>query len=169
MPYHPTIDEDLAHADKIIAAGRGNGEGSTIHGVDNHAAYYLLQSFTEHIRDQRDIVETARQVIEQLEPNVHRVEDLWLRVEKNLHAVKRYAATKPLPPQRMGPLSADHPAVNKPCPGCRRAILAGAFVTLLAVGPGDDPEEREKARNGRPYNAVAVAAHWECVTGDIES
>ena len=67
--------------------------------------------------------------------------------------------------EKMGPLKAGHPGVGRICPGCKEPILVGEYVTLLAVGPGDDPEQRRKARAGRPYNAVAIIAHYECVTG----
>ncbi len=51
------------------------------------------------------------------------------------------------------------------CPGCHKALLMGETATLVPIGPGDDEEEREKARNGRAYNAVAILAHYACVTG----
>jgi hypothetical protein len=67
----------------------------------------------------------------------------------------------------MGPLGADHPLVDeKECPACGYAFEAGDLVTLIAVGPGPDPEEQEKARAGRPYNAVALPVHWLCATGE---
>jgi hypothetical protein len=170
-PYHSTIEEDLLRADEILMAGHGNGEGSTIYRQDIHDAYHLLKSFVAHIGIQRGELEANRRYIEYLEKAARVAKDLTRTAQEQITeatlAHDAYIAAS-LPPQRMGPLSADHPAVNKPCPGCRRLILAGAFVTLLTIGPGEDPEERMKARDGRPYNAVAVVAHWECVTGQTE-
>jgi hypothetical protein len=39
-------------------------------------------------------------------------------------------------------------------------------VTLVPLGPGLDPEEREKARAGRVYKAVAAVLHYSCATGN---
>lgn len=70
-------------------------------------------------------------------------------------------------PRLMGPLKADHPAVrdDQTCAGCDLCFCEGEYVTLVAIGPGDDPEARERAREGRPYDAVSVIAHYSCVTG----
>lgn len=64
-----------------------------------------------------------------------------------------------------GPKSADHPSVGDECPACHKPFEAGDYTTLIALGPGDDSEEREKARGGRYYNAVALEVHWACATG----
>lgn len=66
---------------------------------------------------------------------------------------------------RFGPLKADHPGVGEICPGCKQPLKVGDIPELVAIGPGDDPEERQRAREGRPYNAVAIIAHHACVTG----
>jgi len=66
---------------------------------------------------------------------------------------------------RFGPLPADHPSVGTECPACKQQLKAGDVPTLVTIGPGDDPESRERAREGRAYNAVAVIAHEECVHG----
>jgi hypothetical protein len=67
---------------------------------------------------------------------------------------------------RMGPLTPDHPLLDKDtCAACHQPFKAGQYVTLIALGPGDDEEERTKARKGNPYNAVAVPVHWACATG----
>lgn len=55
--------------------------------------------------------------------------------------------------------------MNKPCPVCGVTFQVGDYTTLVALGPGGSPEEREKARTGRPYNAVALEVHWACATG----
>lgn len=41
-------------------------------------------------------------------------------------------------------------------------LAAGDYTTLIPIGPGNDPEARERAKEGRPYNAVALEIHWEC-------
>jgi hypothetical protein len=67
--------------------------------------------------------------------------------------------------RKFGPKSPEHPGVGALCPACRQPIRAGDYTTLVALGPGDDPEEREAARAGRFYNAVALEVHWACATG----
>ena len=68
--------------------------------------------------------------------------------------------------QRFGPKMADHPSVGQPCPACRVAFLAGDYTALVMLGPGDDPEAQQRAREGRPYNAVAVEVHYACAGGE---
>jgi len=72
--------------------------------------------------------------------------------------------------QKMGPLTEHHPLVtNKTqCPACLESFQKYDYVTLITLGPGDDEEEREKAREGRAYNAVAAPVHWACATGELE-
>jgi len=70
------------------------------------------------------------------------------------------------PMRKFGPKSADHPSIAEPCPACREPFKAGDFTTLVVLGPGDDPEAQERAREGRPYNAVASEVHWTCATGE---
>lgn len=67
---------------------------------------------------------------------------------------------------KKGPLAADHPILGRPCPACQQPLQAGDYVALIAFGPGTNPEEQEKARAGRPYNAVAGVVHWSCATGE---
>ena len=79
-------------------------------------------------------------------------------------------------PVKMGPLKDDHPLIKgveisgvwrrERCPGCKHLFKEGDYVTLVGIGPGDDPEARAKHRAGRPYNAIAIPAHWACVTGE---
>lgn len=72
-------------------------------------------------------------------------------------------------PQRMGPLADDNPLTfDGTCEACRQRLKVGDFVTLIALGPGIDEEERAKARAGRPYNGVAAVVHWACATGRDE-
>lgn len=63
------------------------------------------------------------------------------------------------------PLPAGHPAIGETCPACGRPIAVGDETTLVALGPGDDPEAQKAAREGRAYNAVAAIVHWACATG----
>lgn len=64
--------------------------------------------------------------------------------------------------RKFGPKMADHPSVGKKCPACGIPFVAGDYTSLVALEPGDDPEEQEKARQGRPYNAVASEVHAAC-------
>ena len=66
---------------------------------------------------------------------------------------------------RFGPLEDGDPNVGRVCPGCREALQVGDRPALVVIGPGADPEERQRARDGRAYNAVAIVAHEECVYG----
>lgn len=67
------------------------------------------------------------------------------------------------------PLEASHLLVEHMdlCPGCNRPFKAGDLVALVVIGPGDDQEEQMKCRSSRPYNAVAVAVHTACATGEL--
>lgn len=69
-------------------------------------------------------------------------------------------------PRKYPPLKASHPAVGMECKACEQPFVAGDVTTIVPLGPGDDPEERQKAREGRPYNAVGALCHYACVTGD---
>jgi len=68
--------------------------------------------------------------------------------------------------RRFGPKRADHPSVGALCPACRVPFRAGDYTCLVAYGPGDDPEEQEKAAQGRAYNAASAEVHWACATGE---
>jgi hypothetical protein len=71
--------------------------------------------------------------------------------------------------KKFNPLPDDHPLVAKggpTCAACQHVFVPGDVTALVAIGPGDDPEERERCREGRYYNAVSVPAHWACVTGE---
>jgi len=67
--------------------------------------------------------------------------------------------------KRFGPKKEDHPSVGELCPACKVAFKEGDYTTLISLGPGDDPEAQERARDGRPYNAVAVEVHYNCAGG----
>lgn len=70
--------------------------------------------------------------------------------------------------RKFGPKTSDHPTIGKECPACGEPFVAGDHTSLVALGPGSDSEEREKAREGRFYNAVAVEVHWACASGFTE-
>lgn len=70
--------------------------------------------------------------------------------------------------RKFGPKKKDHPSIGRSCPACEEEFEAGDYTTLIALGPGDDPDARKKAREGRPYNAVAKGVHWACATGEEE-
>lgn len=69
--------------------------------------------------------------------------------------------------RKFAPLSVDHPLVVEltPCAACKVAFVAGDETTLVPLGPGNNPEARQLAAEGRPYNAVAAVVHWTCHTG----
>jgi len=69
---------------------------------------------------------------------------------------------------KYSPLPSDHPLVKDgtKCPGCDAAFQTGDVTTLIAIGPGSDDVERRRARDGKPYNAIAIPAHYACVTGE---
>lgn len=60
----------------------------------------------------------------------------------------------------------DSAASKVACAACRRRLMVGEIVTLVAIGPGDDVEHRRRAQAGESYHAVALPAHWSCVTGE---
>lgn len=68
--------------------------------------------------------------------------------------------------RKFGPKTAEHPSVGNPCPACHTVFAVGDFTALVTLGPGDDPDQQERARQGRVYNAVAVEVHWTCATGE---
>jgi len=68
--------------------------------------------------------------------------------------------------RKFGPKSKDHQSIGYPCNACNEDFEEGDYTTIIALGPGTDPEARKKAREGRPYNAVAVEVHWACATGE---
>lgn len=67
--------------------------------------------------------------------------------------------------QRFGPKKASHPSIGELCPACKVPFKEGDYTTLVALGPGDDPEAQERAERNLPYNAVAVEVHYSCATG----
>ena len=68
---------------------------------------------------------------------------------------------------KIGPKKGDHPSVGELCSTCSVAFKEGDFTTLISQGPGD-AEAQERARDGRPYNAVALEVHYKCAGGREE-
>ena len=64
--------------------------------------------------------------------------------------------------RRFGPKTADHPSVGTECQACHEPFKEGDFTTLVVLGPGGDPEARERRDQDRPYNAIALEIHWDC-------
>jgi len=62
-----------------------------------------------------------------------------------------------------------HWALEEKCPACLKKFETGDVATFVAIGPGDDPERQRLAREGKPYGAVAIIAHWSCVTGENDT
>jgi hypothetical protein len=55
---------------------------------------------------------------------------------------------------------------NGKCAACYGPITQGQAFTRIRLGPGGDPLERQRAREGNPYNPVRVPVHWACATGE---
>lgn len=64
--------------------------------------------------------------------------------------------------RKFGPKAADHPGIGIECPACHVRFKEGDWTTLVVLGPGDDPDARERRDTGRVYTAVALEIHWEC-------
>lgn len=64
--------------------------------------------------------------------------------------------------RKFGPKIASHPSIGEPCPACKKVFKEGDYTTLITLGPGDDEEARKAAREGKPFNAVAVEVHFDC-------
>lgn len=68
--------------------------------------------------------------------------------------------------KKIGPRPEGYLSAQSTCPACHRSFEAGDYTTLIALGPGDDLEEQDKAAAGVGYIAVGVEVHWACATGD---
>jgi hypothetical protein len=66
------------------------------------------------------------------------------------------------------PLAPDHPLVRgeQTCAACDRRFWPDQRVVLIALGPGADPEARERARADRWYSSEALVVHRVCATGE---
>lgn len=80
----------------------------------------------------------------------------------------RSIANQPLQLRKYGPKKEDSPTLGRCCPICNHYLLIGDYTTLIPLGPGEDPQERRKCRLGQFYNAIAIEAHYDCVTGGPE-
>lgn len=69
--------------------------------------------------------------------------------------------------QKVGPLEKGQ-IIPYPCPGCEHEFKTGDIMAVIPIGPGEDPEERKNAREGKAHRAVAILAHWACATGEEE-
>lgn len=70
--------------------------------------------------------------------------------------------------RKFGPKKEGHPSIGQECPACHEEFIEGDYTTLISLGPGDDEEAREHARECRAYNAIAIEIHWACVTGHAD-
>lgn len=61
-----------------------------------------------------------------------------------------------------GPRPPDEPRI---CPACGRAIVTGQHTGLVPLGPGVDEGERQRARTGQEYHAIAIECHFACISG----
>lgn len=68
--------------------------------------------------------------------------------------------------RKFGPKRTTHPSVGTKCPACGVEFAGGDYTTIVTFGPGGHAEEREKARENKPYNAVGWEIHWACATGE---
>lgn len=66
------------------------------------------------------------------------------------------------------PLTPEHPLLDAHhwCPACGKDFVMDDYVCLIPLGPGDDEEDREKARDGRWFTGPAAVVHWACATGE---
>lgn len=69
----------------------------------------------------------------------------------------------------MGPKATHHPSVGMECPACGEPFVYEDYTTLIPLGPGDSDESRERAREERWFNAVAIEVHFACATGSFAS
>lgn len=67
---------------------------------------------------------------------------------------------------RIGPKVRGQLKKGEVCAACKKPFKAGQYTTLIALGPGADPDARKSAREGRAFNAVALEVHYACATGD---
>lgn len=81
----------------------------------------------------------------------------FMRMSKRLTASRLFQR-----PQ--GPIYMGTPA--ELCAACNLPLKDGDYTVLVPLGPGADSEARERARAGRPYNAIAVEIHYACLSGE---
>lgn len=71
---------------------------------------------------------------------------------------------KPFGPKTKESINPHQPS----CPACRYPFREGDYTTLVALGPGEDLDSQKKAREGRPYRAIAIEVHLRCATGQFD-
>lgn len=79
--------------------------------------------------------------------------------------LRDYVAPAPVP-GGTGARDVSPSEIGEMCVACDVALRAGDKVAVIKLGPGPDPSARDDARNGRPYDSLAMEIHWACATGD---
>ena len=51
------------------------------------------------------------------------------------------------------------------CIACGGFLAVGTPACGILLGPGDDPEQRFRARRGWSYSGPSAVIHWACATG----
>jgi len=70
--------------------------------------------------------------------------------------------------RKFSPIAKGDHLLKLSCPACNQRFQVGDETALIPVGPGKDPKAQARAREGRPYNAVALPTHWACATGEAD-
>lgn len=65
----------------------------------------------------------------------------------------------------LGPKRADHPTVGCVCLACGQMFREGDYTTMIALGPGSDPQAKLAMLAGSNYIAQGLELHYTCVTG----
>jgi hypothetical protein len=65
----------------------------------------------------------------------------------------------------LGPKKPDHPTIGAVCLACGRMLREGDYTTMVALGPGPDPQTKLACLAGKPYAAQGLELHYTCVTG----
>lgn len=80
----------------------------------------------------------------------------------------RYKAGDDRVGRTFAPLAEDNPFIGIPCIACDIDFQPGDQITLVYVGPGDDPDDQQKFRDGRFHSGAAAALHRACAGVDVE-
>lgn len=70
---------------------------------------------------------------------------------------------QPLRGREFPEIKPGHPLAAAPCPACSQPLADGRPVTLLTLGPGNDPEDQEKHASGSWYTAAGIPVHSACL------
>lgn len=68
--------------------------------------------------------------------------------------------------RKFSPLTTGDHILTLTCPACSVQFQVGDETALVPMGPGTNEEARARAREGRPFNAIALPVHWACATGE---